>query len=112
MTGATVDVETSPDGNLVIQPHGVLHADDAVELRRILVRAVRHIRPLRLILDLRDLDDLDPINLGALVAACDLGEDLKVAVFLDNSSTEVAGRLSAAGVPRQRLRHVRTDAAA
>ena len=34
MTASTVDVETSPDGTLVIQPHGALDADDAVELRR------------------------------------------------------------------------------
>lgn len=105
MSGATVDVETSPDGTLVIQPHGVLDADDAVELRRTLVHAVRRLRPLRLVVDLRDLQDLDAINLGSLVAACHLGDDHRVAVFLDYSSPAIAERLTAAGVPGHRLRY-------
>ncbi|MFI7597961.1 STAS domain-containing protein [Actinoplanes sp. NPDC049681] len=106
MADGTVDIATSPDGSLIIQPHGVLDADDAVELRRALVNAVRHVRPLRLILDLQDVRGLDPINLGTLAAACHLGDDHKVAVFLDNSSAVVAGQLTAAGVARHRLRGV------
>ncbi|MEV8507145.1 STAS domain-containing protein [Actinoplanes sp. NPDC051475] len=106
MADATVDIATSPDGSLVIQPHGILDADHAAELRRALVNAVRHVRPLRLILDLRDVQGLDPINLGALAAACHLGDDHQVAVFLDNSSAVVAGQLTAAGVPQHRLRSV------
>jgi len=66
MGGATVTVHTSPDGTLIIEPHGVLDADDAVELRRTLVHAIRHEGPIRLIVDLHDLDDLDAINLGTL----------------------------------------------
>ncbi|MBM2617073.1 anti-sigma factor antagonist [Actinoplanes sp. LDG1-06] len=106
MTASTVDVETSPDGTLVIQPHGVLDADDAVELRRTLVHAVRHLRPLRLVLDLHDVPDVDPINLGTLVAACHLGDDHQVAVFLDRTSESIASRLFAAGVANHRLRQV------
>lgn len=34
MASATVDVDTSADGTLVIQPHGALDAADAVDLRR------------------------------------------------------------------------------
>ncbi|MEV4703201.1 STAS domain-containing protein [Actinoplanes sp. NPDC049316] len=109
MAGTTVDVETSPDGSLVIHPHGVLSADDAVDLRHTLVHAVRRVRPLRLVFDLGDVRGIDPINLGTLVAACHLGDDEKVAVFLDNSSTELAGQLSAAGVARHRIRNVRHD---
>lgn len=105
MSGAPVDVETSPDGTLVIQPHGVLDADDAVELRRTIVHAVRRVRPLRLVVDLRDLQDLDAINLGTLAAACYLGDDHQVAVFLDGCSPVIAERLAAAGVPGHRLRH-------
>jgi anti-anti-sigma factor len=110
MSGAKVDIETSPDGTLVIQPHGVLDADDAVELRRILVHAVRRVRPLRLVVDLRDLQDLDAINLGTLVAACHLGDDHQVAVFLDHCSPVIAERLSAAGVPGHRLRNITSAA--
>ncbi len=106
MTDALVDVETAPDGSLIIQPHGVLDADDAVELRRTLVHTIRRIRPLRLIFDLHDVHHLDPINVGTLVAACHLGDDHHVAVFLDHSSAAIAGQLTAAGVPRHRLRHV------
>lgn len=105
MSDATLDVETSPDGTLVIQPHGVLDADDAVELRRTLVHAVRRLRPLRLVIDLRDLDDFDAINLGTLAAAYHLGDDYRVAVFLDHCSSAIAERLTAAGVPGHRLRH-------
>jgi anti-anti-sigma factor len=110
MSGVTVDVDTRPDGTLVIQPHGVLGADQAVELRRTIVHAVRRTRPLRLVVDLRDLDDLDAINLGTLAAACDLGDDHRVAVFLDYCSQEIADRLTAAGVPGHRLRNVGTAA--
>ena len=106
MTASTVDVETSPDGTLVIQPHGALGADDAVELRRTLVHAVRHLRPLRLVLDLHDVPDVDAINLGTLAAACHLGDDHQVAVFLDRTSASIADRLSAAGVATHRLRQV------
>lgn len=110
MSGATVDVDTGPDGTLVIQPHGVLGADDAVELRRTIVHAVRRARPLRLLVDLRDLDGLDAVNLGTLAAACHLGDDHHVAVFLDYCTREIADRLAAAGVPSHRLRHVGTAA--
>ena len=110
MSGATIDVESSPDGTLVIQPHGVLDADDAVELRRTLVHAMRRLRPLRLVVDLRDLQDLDAINLGTLAAACHLGDDHRVAVFLDHCSPAIAGRLAAAGVPAHRLRHTASAA--
>ncbi|MEJ3748172.1 STAS domain-containing protein [Actinomycetes bacterium KLBMP 9797] len=106
MNGATVDVDTTTDGTLVIQPHGTLHAEDAVELCRTLVQAVRRIRPLRLILDLHDLHDLDAINLGTLAAACHLGDDHQVAVFLDHSTPAIAERLAAAGVPSHRIRHI------
>jgi hypothetical protein len=63
-------------------------------------------RPLRLIVDLRDLQDLDAINLGTLAAACHLGDDHRVAVFLDYCSQAIADRLTAAGVPGHRLRNV------
>ncbi|TNH28513.1 STAS domain-containing protein [Micromonospora orduensis] len=108
MSGATLDVQTSPDGTLVIHPHGVLDADNTVQLRRTIVHAVRRVRPLRLVINLSDLQDLDAINLGALAAACDLGDDHQVKVFLDYCSPMIAQRLAAAGVPSHRLRqHVR-----
>ena len=44
--------------------------------------------------------------LGTLVAACHLGDDHKVAVFLDHCSPALADLLTAAGVPRHRLRYV------
>lgn len=110
MSGTSVDVETSPDGTLIIQPHGVLGADDAVALRRSIVHAVRRVRPLRLAVDLRDLHDLDAISLGTLAEAYHLGEDHNVAVFLDNSSPMATERLAAAGVPWQRLRHTTSAA--
>jgi anti-anti-sigma factor len=106
MVATTVDVNNSADGTLVIQPHGVLGAADAIGLRRTVVQAIRHTRPLRLVLDLADLQELDSINLGTLAAACHLGDDHQVAVFLDHSSAAIADRLTAAGVPRHRLRHI------
>jgi anti-anti-sigma factor len=105
MTTTTVDVNTISDGTLVISPHGILDATDAVGLRRTLVQAIRHTRPLRLVLDLADVEELDPINLGTLAAACHLGDD-HVAVFLDHCSAHLAELLTAAGVPRHRLRDV------
>jgi anti-anti-sigma factor len=104
VSDAPVNVETGADGSLIVQPHGDVDADRAVELRQILVHAVRHVRPLRLIVDLRDVSGIDPINLGTLAAVCDLADDHHVAVFLDDSSPEISEQLAGAGVPRQRLR--------
>jgi anti-anti-sigma regulatory factor len=106
MTATTVDIGTAPDGTLVIHPHGSLDEADAVDLQRTLVQAIRHRRPLRLILDLVDVGELSPINLGTLAAACVLGDDHQVAVFLDHPLPHIADRLAAAGVPVHRLRHV------
>ncbi|KUL23692.1 STAS domain-containing protein [Actinoplanes awajinensis] len=106
MTASTVDVNTSADGTLVIHPRGILDAGDAVALRRTLVQAIRQTRPLRLVLDLAEVRELDPINLGTLVAACQIGDDHQVAVFLDHSSMALADTLTAAGVPRHPLRHI------
>ncbi|BFU44789.1 hypothetical protein [Krasilnikovia sp. MM14-A1004] len=103
-----LDVETGPDGSLIVRPHGVLGPDRAVELRQLLVHSVRKIRPLRLVLDLADVSALDPINLGTLSAVCGLGDDHQVVVFLDRASPGVAADLAAAGVPQQRLRAVRS----
>jgi anti-anti-sigma factor len=97
-------VESGSDGVLIIRLNGVLDAGDADELRRTIVHAVRRSRPARLVVDLRHLRDLDAINLGTLVAACHLGDDHQVAVFLDHSSPAIAARLTTAGVPRDRLR--------
>lgn len=107
MSDSPVEVSTGPDGSLVLQPHGAIGLDDAVELRQTLVHAVRHLRPLRLILDLEDVSELDPVNLGTLAAVCTLGDDHQVVVFVDRSSTVIAGQLAAAGVPSPRLRQVR-----
>jgi len=112
MTGAAVDIGTSPDGTIVIQPHGTLGIAEAIELRGALVRAIRHDRPLRLILELADVHDLDAINLGTLAAACHLGDDHQVAVFLDHATPGIAEDLTAAGVPTHRLRHVAAVAGA
>lgn len=112
MSSTTVDIETWPDGTLVLHPHGNLGATDAIDLRRTLVEAIRHTRPLRLVLDLSDVQGLDPINLGTLAAACQLGDDHKVAVFLDRSPAAIAAQLTAAGVPRHRIRHIGAAATA
>jgi anti-anti-sigma regulatory factor len=106
LLNTSVNVQTSADGSVVIQPHGSVGPDCAVELRQVLVHAVRRIRPLRLILDLGHVSDLDPINLGSLAALCTVADDDHVTVFLDNASTAIAGQLAAAGIPRQRLRYV------
>lgn len=105
MTATAVDVSTFADGTLVIHPYGALDAADAVELQRTLVHAIRHTRPLRLVIDLADVASVDAINLGTLAAACDIGADHKVAVFLDHPTSDLADLLAAAGVPRHRLRH-------
>ncbi|MBB2946755.1 anti-anti-sigma regulatory factor [Actinoplanes lutulentus] len=104
MRSSVLEVSTSPDGSVVIQPHGSVGPAHAVELQQLLVHAVRRVRPLRLIVDLADVLDLDPINLGSVAAACDLGDDHQVAVFLDNPNGLLARQLAAAGVPRQRVR--------
>jgi anti-anti-sigma regulatory factor len=108
MAVATVDVNTTPDGTVVIQLHGALDAADAVGLRHTLVDTIRCTRPLRLVMDLTDVEELDPISLCTLAAALGLGDDHQVAVFLDHSPATIAVSLAAAGVPPHRLRHVVT----
>jgi anti-anti-sigma factor len=108
MPAARVDIATRHDGTVVIQPHGAMDDDSAVHLQQLLVHALRHIRPHRLVLDLSDVSSLDPINVGSLAAACHLGDDHQVAVFLDDSAAEITRQLAAAGIPPQRLRHSRT----
>src|SRR4051794_7300367 len=99
MSNSSVDARTGVDGSLIIQPHGALTADGAVELQQMLVHGVRKIRPLRLILDLSDVVAVDPINLGTLAALCDLADDHGVVVFLDDPSAAIRAELLAAGVP-------------
>ncbi|GIF12799.1 hypothetical protein [Actinoplanes teichomyceticus] len=104
MRSSVLEVRTGPDGSVVIHPHGSVGVDKAVELRQLLVHTVRRVRPLRLIVDLADAPELDPINLGSVVAACDLGDDHQVAVFIHNATVSLAAQLTAAGLPRQRVR--------
>ncbi|GAA4953952.1 STAS domain-containing protein [Actinoplanes utahensis] len=106
MGASTLDVITNSDGTIVIHPHGLLDPDDAAGLQRTLVHTIRHTRPARLVLDLADIRELDAINLGTLAAACLLGDDHQVAVFLDHTSASLAGLLTAAGVPLSRIRHI------
>jgi anti-anti-sigma regulatory factor len=108
MHGSVLEVRTTADGSVVIVPHGVMGLDDTVELRQVLVHTVRRVRPLRLIVDLSDVPELDPINVGSVAAACGLGDDHQVAVFVHNSAPMLAARLTAAGVPHQRLRNSTT----
>jgi anti-anti-sigma factor len=91
----------------VVRPRGSLDFDDAVRLRQLLVHAIRHLRPHRLVLDLSGVTGLDPVNIGIMAAACVLGDDHEVAVFLDDAPADVAAMLAAAGVPSQRLRSTR-----
>ncbi|WP_242624983.1 STAS domain-containing protein [Krasilnikovia cinnamomea] len=103
-------MRTEPDGTVVIRPLGGIEAADAVRLQQLLVHTVRKVRPSRLVLDFTAVSRLDPINAGTVSAACGLGDDHQVAVFVHNASSGIAEQLSAAGVPSHRLR--RTTAAA
>lgn len=99
-----LEITTSADGSLVIRPHGEIGVDTAVDLRQILVHAVRRTRPLRLIVDLAAVTTVDPINIGTFAAACGLADDHRVAVFFDDPPADLAARLTQAGVPASRLR--------
>lgn len=110
MTDIRVHLHARADGSLVVQPHGTVDLDCAEELRRVLVHALRKRRPRLLILDLGDVSDVDPINLGTLAAACDLADDHQIAVVVENPSRRIARKLTAAGVPRQRLHGIRAAA--
>ena len=104
MRTSAVDVTTRRDGTVVMRLHGDLGQETAVEFRQVLVRAVRRIRPTRLVLDLADVSSVDSINLGTVAAACQLGDDHQVIVMVENPSAALTDRLTAAGVPSERLR--------
>lgn len=110
MDAPSFEPRTEPDGTVVIRPRGVIDATDAVRLQRVLVHTVRRLRPSHLVLDLSAVYRLDPINAGTVSAACSMGDDHHVAVYIHNPSRGIADQLAAAGVPAQRLR--RTGAAA
>ncbi|WP_238011848.1 hypothetical protein KZZ52_13505 [Dactylosporangium sp. AC04546] len=99
-------LRTEPDGSVIISLWGSVGPERAAELRQLVVRTVRHVRPYRLVFDLTDADTIDPINVGTLAAACTLGDDHEVPVFVDNPEPDLADRLCAAGVPPQNLRYV------
>jgi anti-anti-sigma regulatory factor len=101
-----LEVLTTDEGDLVICPHGEVDPEGSGELRHALVHTMRRVRPPRLILDLADVPSLDPIHLGAVRAACEIGDDHAVTVFVQNPSALLAEQLAAAGVPRQRVRSV------
>jgi anti-anti-sigma factor len=108
VSNALVDVQTVADGSVVVQPHGDVGAEHAVELRQVLVHAVRTLRPHRLIVDLADVDHLDSINLGTVAAICLLAADHHVAVFVDDPTVVIAAQLHAAGVHDRHLRRTVT----
>ncbi|MBB4753138.1 anti-anti-sigma factor [Actinoplanes lobatus] len=94
----------------MIRPQGEIAAAHATQLRQVLVHTVRKVRPPRLVLDLTAVSRVDALNVGAVSAACALGEDHHVAVYVHNPSRHIAARLFAAGVPAQQLRQARTPA--
>ncbi|MEU4217909.1 hypothetical protein [Actinoplanes sp. NPDC026623] len=98
------ELRTESDGTVVIRARGVVGVVDAVRLQQVLVHTVRKVRPFRLVLDLAAVSRLDPINAGTVAAACGMGDDNQVAVYIDNASRRIADQLAAAGVPPQRLR--------
>jgi anti-anti-sigma factor len=104
MTSFAVSTRTETDGSLVVTPSGPLDGECAVRLRQVLIHAVRKIRPPRLVVDLAAVTAVDPINVGTLAALCDLADDHRVVVFLDNVPRALASRLQTAGIPAQRLR--------
>jgi anti-anti-sigma regulatory factor len=104
MAASTLEVITVPDGTLVLHPHALLADDDASQLRHALIHAIRHVRPLRLVLDLNDVLEPDPFSLGALAAACHVGDARHVMVLFDNCTPGVTTLLIAAGVPAHRIR--------
>jgi hypothetical protein len=55
----------------------------------------------RLVLDLADVPALGPISLCTLAAACHIGGDHQVAVFLDHSSADIAELLTAARLQQE-----------
>jgi anti-anti-sigma regulatory factor len=115
MAASTLEVITVPDGTLVLHPHALLADDDASQLRHALIHAIRRVRPLRLVLDLGDVLDLGPLSLGALAAACHVGDARHVMILFDNCTPEVAALLMSAGVSRHRIgrrQHVPEQAAA
>lgn len=103
MSNSSVDVRTGDDGSVILQPHGTVGADCAVELRQVLVHVIRRLRPHRLVLDLGDVVELDSINLGTVAAICDLGADHQVAVFVVGATDAIGARLLDAGVAPRHL---------
>ncbi|GAA4600461.1 hypothetical protein BJY16_003538 [Actinoplanes octamycinicus] len=106
MLGSVLEISTADDGTVIICPHGAGDSVCGAELRLALVHLLRRVRPLMLIVDLCGLAEPDPFYVGSVAAACDLGDDHQVAVFVRSPSGAMTDRLTAAGVPRQRVNPV------
>lgn len=107
VSNVLVDVQTVADGTVVVRPHGAVGAECAVELRQVLVHAVRRLRPHRLILDFADVCALDSINVGTVAAVCDLAADHQVVLFVDHATAAITAHLQDAGVHHRHLRSTR-----
>lgn len=103
MLGSILEIRSDEDGTVIVCPHGAGDPEHTHEFRHVLVHLVRRVRPPRLIVDLTDVPDLDAFDVGSVAAACDLGDDHQVPVFVHSPSGAVTDRLTAAGVPRQRV---------
>ncbi|BCJ45711.1 hypothetical protein GCM10010168_58690 [Actinoplanes ianthinogenes] len=106
MLGSVLDISTADDGSVVICPHGAGDSVCGAELRLALVHLLRRVRPMVLIVDLCDLPEPDPFHVGSVAAACVLGDEHQVLVVVRSPSGAVTDRLTAAGVPRQRVNPV------
>jgi anti-anti-sigma factor len=97
MAVPTVISHTHSDA-VVIEVHGDVGEAAGDQLRRELITAMMRRRPRRIVVDLSHADSLDPGAVGALIAANDAANDLRLTLALHGPSDDIAAELTAHGL--------------
>jgi anti-sigma B factor antagonist len=87
------------DGAMVIHVRGELDVANSVQLRGVLMEAIRR-RPVRVAVDLMNVTFIDSTAIGALVAAADAARLVGVEFGLRNPTPWIIRQLRLAGVYR------------
>jgi anti-anti-sigma factor len=82
-----------------VQLCGAINVAATGELRKALIDAVLRQRPARVLVDLRDTTFLDPTAIGALIAAAQTADDLRVDLSVCNPNPALAAQLASTGLP-------------
>jgi anti-sigma B factor antagonist len=102
VTEPRVTTRRASDEVVSVELSGAINVATASELRHALVDAIIRQRPSVVRVDLRDTTYLDPTAIGALLAAAEAADDLRVDLAVCNPSPALAQQLDTTGLSHLR----------